>query len=248
MKIPSIIFGLGLLLFTPVFVCGQDQIDLSIKQTDGPLLSRYVTQSTEKWEKEIRALEQKDAVEKHPDDAILFVGSSSIRLWDEINEALLPWHVIKRGFGGSRYSDVAVYAKRLIQPHRYQGLVLFVGNDIAGKPNDHTPEEVSQLLRYVVDVSKATQPKAAIFVVAVTPTPSRFDVWPKIAELNDTLEQVCQSIDNVHFISTAESYLDDNHQPKSGLFREDQLHQNDVGYNIWSGLIKAKLDEVLNAN
>ncbi|MEQ8836457.1 MAG: hypothetical protein RID07_06595, partial [Lacipirellulaceae bacterium] len=65
----------------------------------------------EKWSEAIAALEAKDKVEKHPDDAILFIGSSSIRLWKDIAADMSPYHPIQRGYGGARWTDVAVFAE-----------------------------------------------------------------------------------------------------------------------------------------
>ena len=112
--------------------------------------------------------------EQHSSDAILFIGSSSIRRWGDIAIDMAPYRPIQRGYGGAKYSDVAVFAERLIQPHRYRALVMFVGNDVSGKPQDHTPEEVERLVRYIVDVSLKHQSDAPVLLIEVTPTRKRF--------------------------------------------------------------------------
>lgn len=60
------------------------------------------------WEKEIIKFEQLDRTESYPNDAILFAGSSSIRLWSTLADDMAPYSVIQRGFGGSELSDLAV--------------------------------------------------------------------------------------------------------------------------------------------
>jgi hypothetical protein len=70
------------------------------------------------WEKDIEKFEQLDKSEKYPDDAILFAGSSSIRLWASLEEDMSPYHVIQRGYGGAKLSDFAVYAQRIFNPHK----------------------------------------------------------------------------------------------------------------------------------
>jgi len=62
------------------------------------------------WEPDIQKFEQLDKTEKYPDDAILFAGSSSIRLWSTIEKDMSPYHVIQRGYGGAKMSDFIVYA------------------------------------------------------------------------------------------------------------------------------------------
>jgi hypothetical protein len=66
------------------------------------------------WENNIRHLEQLDSSEIHPANAILFTGSSSIRLWSTLAHDMAPYPVIQRGYGGAKLSDFAVYAERIV--------------------------------------------------------------------------------------------------------------------------------------
>ncbi len=70
-------------------------------------VEQYRAVAVERWEAEIEKLEARDKAENHPDDSILFIGSSSIRRWEDIATDMAPYHPIQRGFGGSRWSDVA---------------------------------------------------------------------------------------------------------------------------------------------
>ena len=137
MTLRSFLLGASLLA-SPFVAMAEKPVDLE----------PYRAEAVEKWEEEIAKLEAKDAEETHPDDSILFLGSSSIRLWDDIVDDLSPYHPIQRGFGGSRFSDLAIYADRLITPHRFRAVVIFCANDIAGKDNDKTPEEVVALFSF----------------------------------------------------------------------------------------------------
>lgn len=208
------------------------------------LLEPYRASSLEKWEKEIVKLEVRDREQADPHDAVLFIGSSSIRRWDDIAVDMSPYRTIQRGFGGSKYSDVAVFANRLLHPHQYRALVVFVGNDVSGKPEDHTPDQVEQLVRYLVGVSRAHRPGAPVLLIEVTPTEKRFDVWPRIREINARIREVALTTPHTYFVPTAEHYLDPEGNPRSELFVEDRLHLNASGYDLWSRLIRRRLDEV----
>jgi lysophospholipase L1-like esterase len=200
------------------------------------------------WEADIAALEARNQTESHPADSILFVGSSSFRLWETINTDMAPYHPIQRGFGGSRFSDLAVFARRLIAPHRFRALVLFAANDVTGKPDDPGPEQVAGWFGHVVETTRATHPDALIFCLAVTPTPARWDAWPRIREVNRALALECAAWTNVHFLPTAHAYLGANGQPMDDLFLEDRLHQSALGYRIWSAIIKSHLDAALGSD
>ncbi|MFK8111308.1 MAG: GDSL-type esterase/lipase family protein [Rubripirellula sp.] len=212
---------------------------------DESVFEPYREKAIEKWEKAIKELEELDKTETDPADAILFLGSSSIRRWDDIVIDMAPFRPIQRGYGGSKYSDVSVFAKRLIHPHHYRAMAIFVGNDVSGKSDDKTPDELEKLVRYVIGVSKAHQPQAPVFLIEVTPTEKRLEVWPQIRQFNARLREIALSTPDTHFIATAEHYLDPLGHPRSEYFVEDKLHLNNSGYDVWAKLIRDRLDEVL---
>ncbi|MCG8648344.1 MAG: GDSL-type esterase/lipase family protein [Pirellulales bacterium] len=212
--------------------------------SDPSFLEPFRKAATEKWEKAIEKLEQLDRSEAEPTDGILFIGSSSIRRWDNIAADMAPYPVIRRGYGGAKFSDVAVFARRLIHPHQYRALVMFVGNDVSGSPHDHTADQVEQLVRYIVGVSHRHQPAAAVFLVEVTPTQKRWQVWDKIRGINGRLREIALSTPHTYFVPTASHYLLPDGQPRLELFVEDQLHLNDRGYDLWAELIRRRLNDV----
>ena len=119
----------------------------------------------------------------------------------------------------------------MLHPHQYQALAIFVGNDVQGKPEDHTPDQVESLARYVIAVSKGHQPDAPIFLIEVTPTSKRYAAWSAIRKVNERLREVALSTPNTHFIATAEHYLDPEGKPRDELFVSDLLHLNEAGYD-----------------
>lgn len=212
-----------------------------------PAYAPYAEAAEKRWNKAIEELEALDQSDSDPEDAILFVGSSSIRLWDTIEEDMAPFSVIRRGYGGARFSDLAVFAERLITPHEYEAMVVFVANDVTGKSTDPSVDEVERLARHVVDVSKRHQSDAPVLLVEITPTASRLVAWPKIRRVNDRLRDIALSTPNVYFVETADYYLDANGKPIDEYFKSDRLHQTEAGYAVWGSLIKRRLREVLEA-
>lgn len=216
---------------------------LGVSQLD---LSTYHTAALEKWSDAISDLEAKDQTETHPDESILFVGSSSIRLWTDIAADMAPYHPIQRGYGGARWTDVAIFAERLIQPHQYRAVVFFVANDITGGDHDREPQEVVDLFTSVHAIARQHNPSAPIFYIAVTPTESRWKAWPKIRAGNSLVRKFCEQTDHTHFIGTESIYLDGDSEPRPELFLSDKLHLNRDGYIRWAAAIKSQLDTVLD--
>lgn len=224
----------------------QDSVSATTHATqEGPeWMQPYRESAVKRWEKSITELEALDQSENDPSDAILFVGSSSIRRWADIAIDMAPYRTIRRGYGGAKYSDLAIFAKRLIEPHRYRALAIFVGNDVTGKETDRTPEELEQLVEYVVSVSHDHLPGTPVFLIEVTPTESRFKAWPQIREANAKLRDIALRTADTYFVATAEHYLRPDGTPRGELFAEDKLHLNEQGYDVWSTLIRRRFDDV----
>ncbi|HBC80008.1 MAG TPA: hypothetical protein DEO60_08540 [Bacteroidales bacterium] len=200
------------------------------------------------WGGDIEKFEQLDVTKSYPSDAILFAGSSSIRLWSTIGKDMMPYNVIQRGYGGAKLSDFAVYADRIIYPHPCKAIVIFIANDISGNENDKSPLEVSQLFRKTLYIIRRKFKDTPVFWISVTPTPSRWAVWPEIKVANEMIKEICDSHRNTYFIDTEKYFLNSSGLPRSELFVEDKLHLNEEGYRIWSGIIRNELNNILVNN
>lgn len=207
--------------------------------------SKYREAATKRWEAEIQKLEKLDKAEADPDDAVLFIGSSSIRRWTTISEDMKPWPAIRRGYGGARFSDLAVFIDRLVNPHQFDALVIFVGNDISGSKEDKEPEEVLELYKYIVSRVRIEHADQPIFCIGVTPTSSRWDVWPKVEKMNGLIREYSEGDKSLYFIDTAASYLGKDGKPKDELFVKDLLHLNAEGYKVWAEIIKTSLSKAM---
>jgi lysophospholipase L1-like esterase len=197
------------------------------------------------WEPDIAKFELVDQTKSYPDDAVLFAGSSSIKLWETINKDMLPYNVIQRGYGGAKLSDFAVYADRIIYPHPCQAIVLFVGNDITGSKDDKTPQQVANLFRRTLYIIRRKYIDIPVFWISITPTEARWQVWPEIKKANGLIKNICYNHRNTYYINTEQSFLGANGLPRAELFQKDKLHLNQEGYKIWAGIIKKELNKAL---
>ena len=169
---------------------------------------------------------------------VLFLGSSSFRLWDTIHEDLAPVKIVKRAYGGARFRDLAIYTPELIAGLRFSKAVIFIANDITGKENEDTdPETTSKLARLVIAQLRIEHPEVPIHLVAVTPTPVRYKHWPRIQVTNVMLRKIAETTPGVFYIPTAYAFLDRDGHPRAELFKEDRLHLNSIGYQIWARIL-----------
>lgn len=197
---------------------------------------------------EIEAFERLDETRVYPDDAILFIGSSSIRLWKTLEEDIKPFNVIQRGYGGAHFRDMVFFTERILADHKLSMVVCFVANDISGSSRDGTPKEVLGLFKLFVKQVREKHPTIPILQIAVTPTKSRWKLWDKINQVNKLIKEYCEITENLYFIDTVSTYLDADGQPKPEWFVSDQLHLNTKGYEVWNGLIKSEIERVKALN
>ena len=183
-----------------------------------------------KWEKEVAAYEAADRRNPPPKGGILFIGSSTIRLWKTLAEDYPNLKVINRGFGGTEIVDSTHFAERLIFPHEpKQILIRAGGNDIHG---GRTPRQVAADFAEFVRVVHARLPKAEILYVSVSPAPSRWGESDKYRELNRLIRESALDMPRVGFVDTFDMVLRSDGGARPELFVEDRLHFAPGGYEL----------------
>ena len=213
-------------------------------------LKRYAN-TAKPWESQIKEFEKLDKAETFPDDYILYLGSSSIRLWDSIHQDMAPYKSVQRGYGGAHFYDLIHFTDRIVEPHKNsKAIVCFVANDLTGIYDEPsvkvTPRQVKRLFVYFTRQVRDIAPETPIFLIEITPAPSRWNFWEKTSRANGLMQAYCESHENLYFIETSKAFLDENQEPRPELFVEDQLHLNRDGYQLWSQIIKSNLERYLN--
>jgi lysophospholipase L1-like esterase len=89
-------------------------------------------------------------------------------------------------------------------------------------------------------------PRVPLLFIAITPTESRWAMWPEIQRLNAAMQRMCEASDDTFFIATADQFLDpDTGRPDPALFRADRLHLSPAGYRVWARVIATALDRAV---
>ena len=191
------------------------------------------------WDAEIDALVAGDTVNPPPRGGVLFVGSSSIRLWTTLASDFPGVPVVNRGFGGSMIADSTRHAGRLIVPYRPRLVVLYAGdNDIDG---GHSPAQVLTDFQAFVARVRADLPHAAIAFISIKPSVARAARWPAMREANSLIARWAATRADVVFVDVASSMLDASGNPRPELLRDDGLHLSPAGYALWTAQLKPVL-------
>lgn len=194
-----------------------------------------------RWAGELKTFADWDAKNTPPADAVLFVGSSSIRLW-KTAEAFSDLPVINRGFGGSWMADSICFAERLILRYKPAVVVIYAGdNDIAG---GLPPEQVHRDFVRLTQLIHAALPQTPVVCLPIKPSRSRWPLWPKMQQANELNRRYAQSSGYITYVDTASALLAADGLPDEALFEPDALHLNQTGYARWNRLLAPVLSRL----
>ena len=200
-----------------------------------------------RFQPDINAFVQADSLDTLPTGGALFVGSSSIRFWDNLASDMAPVPVINRGFGGSTLPEVLHYFYQLVPVHQPQVIVLYAGeNDLALEGAGITPESVLETFQIFVNSVKDTLPGTKIYYISAKPSPARWSLWPQFQQANQLIRAYAVTQDNVVFVDVADAMLQPDGMVKKDIFVADSLHMNRQGYALWTKLLHPPLLDDFN--
>lgn len=194
--------------------------------------------AADRWAAEMARFEAQDREHPAKTGGVVFVGSSSIRLWN-LEKSFPRLNALNRGFGGSEISDSVKHVDLLVLRHKPRIVVMYAGdNDIA---NGETPEQVAKDFdAFVAAVHKAL-PDTKILYIAIKPSVARWKLADQLRDANGRIEAACKKDEHCEFIDVWSAMLDDEGKPRPELFVKDGLHMNDAGYAIWAKLLRPHL-------
>ena len=179
----------------------------------------------ERWEKVIQAFENRDESEQPAKGGVVFVGSSSIRMWD-LKKSFPDVDTVNRGFGGSEVSDSVHFANRIILKHEPRVVVVYAGdNDIAkGKSAERVRDDYQKL----VSLIHAKLPETRIAFIAIKPSILRWMLVGKMREANKMIVELSSQDKRLSFID-----IDNIVPAEGGRLREAPLWQVRLGFRWW---------------
>lgn len=191
------------------------------------------------WVEEMAAFSAEDKARPFAEGGVLFVGSSSIRLWD-LQRSFPGIPILNRGFGGSHISDSIEHVDLLILRHRPRLVVFYAGdNDIAsGKP----PSTVAADFRTLVRRIHQGLPKARIAFIGIKPSPQRWKLVERVRAANAQIRRFAETDERIAFVDVDGPMLGWNERPRADLFVADGLHLSAKGYELWTTLVRPFLE------
>jgi len=220
-------------------ICGNDERGWLARRAPLPKLEVPRGEKPQRWTEAMAAFAEQDAKVLAPTGSVVFLGSSSIRLWETLADDMAPTPVVQRGFGGSKLFDACYWCERLVAPHREpSAIVVFSGtNDIAGE-RPKSAAKVHELFELLVRRIRALHPRVPICFLAITPTAARAEHRAIVDAANALVRATCAASPALEFVDPVPQLLDDRGQPDPRFFRADRLHLNRAGYEVWAAHVR----------
>lgn len=208
---------------------------------------RTISEDPHVWEKQIRAFERRDRKKAPPKHAIVFAGSSTIRLWTSLAKDMAPMPVVQRGFGGAKVNDVIHYADRVITPYEPRVVVLYIGSNdmldaLGNRPK--SLQEMQHLYDVLLNRLHDRLPDAQVVMVATFASPANTRQRKEIASVNQHLSGVAAETSWLHFFDANDVLVRTDGRPNRSMFRFDRVHLNKKGYARWGRAVRQHVLDV----
>ncbi len=187
------------------------------------------------YEEEVHEMEQRRQNSPPPAGMVAFYGSSSMRLWESLEEHFSSNGVINLAFGGSTMAACAWFFERLVVPCHPRSIICYAGDNDLG--DGRSPDEVMASFRELLMKVDAHFPTIPFTILSIKASPSRWHLVDKIRDTNELMHREIEGRDKGHFIDVFSAMLGSNGRPDESLFLDDGLHVSRQGYIVWKQLL-----------
>lgn len=196
------------------------------------LISTAYSQNKHAFWDDVQTIKSYDKLFAPPAQPILFVGSSSIRKWVNLQTSFGNYTVMNRGIGGAITDDITYYLNDIVFPYQPRQIVLFVGENDLPNPTT-TPDSILDKTKKLYNAIRSKLPGVPIVYISIKPSPSRDQFMQKAKDTNKLIESFFASQENVKYVDVYKLMLTKEGKSRPELFGKDMLHMNEAGYAIW---------------
>lgn len=189
-----------------------------------------------RYEREVdQIIKRYDTIWDSSKETIVFTGSSSIRLWRDLEQRFPEHQIVNTAFGGSHSSDLLMYTHKLIVPYNPRIVFIYEGdNDLADRKK--VPVIVSNIENIIAKI-KESNPGTRIVLISAKPSLTRWSKRRRYHQLNEALRVLCEGDPSLEFANVWDVMLTDG-KVNPELFLVDGLHMNTLGYDLWYDVLK----------
>ncbi|GAA4056418.1 GDSL-type esterase/lipase family protein [Flavobacterium chungnamense] len=191
---------------------------------------------------EINAFVKQDSINKPKDKVILFVGSSSFRLWKDIKTDLNNDNILNRAFGGATLLDMIYYKDKNLLNYNPSKIVIYCGENDVASSEKVDGNEVFKRFKKLYKIIRKQYPTVPLVFVSIKPCILRWSMKDRMIDANERISRFLSHKKQTIFVNIWDAMLE-NGEPKKDIFIQDNLHMNAKGYAIWIEKLKGVVNE-----
>lgn len=191
------------------------------------------------YEEEVKQLE-KTHLKDRAGCGIIFYGSSTIRLWNNLEEDFSDLKVTNLGFGGSTLAACVWFFERIMNDFKPQALVVYAGDNDLG--DGRNPEEIFIFFQQLMVKANLKFGDLPCYFVSLKPSISRWQMADQFRYTNNLIEsEIIKLNNNWKFIDIFKRMLEKSGRPNPIYYDHDGLHLSEEGYRLWKEIIRDRL-------
>lgn len=203
-------------------------------------LTGAFAQEKNRFEENIQTIKNYDKIYKPIKNPIVFVGSSSIRLWSDVQLAFGKYRVINRGIGGSKVNDITHYAQELIFDYQPRQVVIYVGDNDLGDGTT-PPDSIFERTKKLLVTVRQKLPEASIVYISIKASPGRSHARHIAEQTNSLVKAFISKEKNMSYVDIFYKMLNPDGSFRPELFKADNVHMTPEGYKIWKEALEPSL-------
>ncbi|WP_159948383.1 GDSL-type esterase/lipase family protein [Polaribacter septentrionalilitoris] len=172
---------------------------------------------------------------------LVFYGSSTFTLWDEIETIFEDYNPINLGFGGSTLAACTWFFDRVFKNiKKPESIVIYAGDNDLG--DGRHPEETVLFLENLLAKIRAKYGNIKCTCISIKPSIARRHLQESIHYTNACIKSLMHTNENFFYINIFNDLLDEEGNPDEKYFEEDGLHFNAEGYKVLLEALQKKTD------
>lgn len=191
------------------------------------------------YEEEVKQLERAHRLDLE-NPGVIFYGSSSIRLWNSLEDDFDYMKVTNLGFGGATLAACVWFFERIMTDYKPKALVVYAGDNDLG--DGRNPEEIFIFFQQLMVKVNQRFGILPCYFISLKPSITRWQMADQFRYTNNLIEsEIIKLNSHWKFIDVFKKMLNKDGQPNPALYDHDGLHLSEKGYRLWASTVKEKL-------
>ena len=178
---------------------------------------------------------------------MLFYGSSSLRLWNELYEDFKIYLPVNLAFGGSTLEACVYFFQRIMKSFDPKYFVIYAGDNDLG--DGRNAEDVHGFFVQLCECINKSFGNVPVWYISIKPSLHRWKINDAILRTNSLIQQTINKHgNNLFFVDVYSSMIGNDGLPVKKFYMEDGLHLSKEGYQLWKDILLTHISSNIDSS